>query len=365
MHMFSPDRFSSDQSAADIQSPEQGYHADLAACRALLRGGSRSFHAASLLLPRSVRDPATALYAFCRLADDAIDQDGGRLAALARLRERLARAYEGRPLPIPADRALAVVLTRFAIPRDLPEALLEGFAWDAAGRRYETLAELTDYAVRVAGTVGAMMAVLMGVRAPDIVARACDLGVAMQLSNIARDVGEDAAAGRLYLPLQWLREAGIDGDAWLRSPVFSPALGGVVQRLLAHADILYARAGSGVRRLPLGCRPGIGAARLLYAEIGHEVARRGGDSVGGRAVVSGRRKLALLGQSVIEAALPWRLSAEPPLAEARYLISAVAAAPPAPPVPPPSPWIVEQRVVWVLDLFERLARAEQVGSGGA
>ena len=282
MHMFSPDI-----AVPTDPSPDQGYRADLAACRTLLRGGSRSFHAASLLLPRSVRDPATALYAFCRLADDAIDQDSGRLAALARLRERLARAYDGRPLPIPADRALAAVLARFAIPRELPEALLEGFAWDAAGRRYETLSDLTAYAVRVAGTVGAMMAMLMGVRAPQVVARACDLGVAMQFSNIARDVGEDAAAGRLYLPVQWLREAGIDPDAWLARPTFSPALGGVVQRLLAEAEALYARAGSGVRRLPLGCRPGIGAARLLYAEIGHEVLRRGGDSVGGRAVVLG------------------------------------------------------------------------------
>ncbi len=360
---------SSDIASADGMAPDQGYHADLAACRALLCGGSRSFHAASLLLPRSVRDPATALYAFCRVADDAIDQDSGRLAAVARLRDRLARAYEGRPLPIPADRALAGVLARFAIPRTLPEALLEGFAWDAAGRRYETLAELTDYAVRVAGTVGAMMAMLMGVRAPQIVARACDLGVAMQLSNIARDVGEDAAAGRLYLPLQWLREAGIDPDAWLARPDFSPALGGVVRRLLAHAETLYQRAGSGVRRLPMGCRPGIGAARLLYAEIGHEVLRRGGDSVAGRAVVPGRRKLALLGRSLIDTVLPWRLSADGPLAEARFLIDAVAAAPLPPPVAP-ALWYVEERVVWVLDLFERLAQRErvggqQVGSGGA
>jgi phytoene synthase len=353
--MFSPDAV-----AASDQSPDQGYRADLAACRTLLRSGSRSFHAASLLLPRSVRDPATALYAFCRVADDAIDHDGGRLGAVARLRERLARAYDGRPLPIPADRALAVVLARFAIPRALPEALLDGFAWDAAGRRYETLTELTDYAVCVAGTVGAMMAMLMGVRAPATVARACDLGVAMQLSNIARDVGEDAAAGRLYLPLGWLREAGIDPDAWLADPVFTPALGGVVQRLLAHADTLYARAAEGVRLLPLACRPGIGAARLLYAEIGHEVLRQGGDSVGGRAVVSGRRKLALLARSVAEAALPARATRTAPLAEARYLIDAVAIAPPPLPVPPPA-WYVEDRLVWVLELFARLDNREQIG----
>jgi phytoene synthase len=358
MLMLSPDTV-----AADDQSPDHGYRADLAACRRLLRGGSRSFHAASLLLPRSVRDPATALYAFCRVADDAIDHSGGRQAALDRLRERLARAYEGRPLPIPADRALAVVLARFAIPAALPEALLDGFAWDAAGRRYETLTALTDYAVRVAGTVGAMMAMLMGVRAPALVARACELGVAMQLSNIARDVGEDAAAGRLYLPLAWLREAGIDPDAWLAAPVHSPALGTVVCRMLAHADTLYARADAGVRRLPLACRPGIGAARLLYAEIGREVARRGGDGVGSRAVVPTGRKLALLGRSVAEAVLPGRRpTAAGSLPEARYLIDAVAAAPPPPPPPPPAGGGVG-RGGWGRDQFERLGQRQHVGSG--
>jgi phytoene synthase len=336
---------------------------DLAACRALLRDGSRSFHAASLLLPRAVRDPAIALYAFCRVADDAIDLDGSRVAALGRLRERLGRAYEGRPLPIPADRALAAVLARFAIPRVLPEALLDGFAWDAEGRRYETLDDLAAYAVRVAGTVGAMMAMLMGVRAPELVSRACDLGIAMQFSNIARDVGEDAAAGRLYLPQDWLRAAGIDPDEWLARPAFTPALGGVVRRLLAEADTLYARAGAGIGRLPAACRPGIGAAHLLYAEIGREVARRGGNSITSRAVVPARRKAALLGHAVARAVLPPRWSAVEPLAQARFLIAAVAAAPP-PPRPPARPsGMGREQVVWVLDLFERLARQERIGGG--
>ena len=99
-----------------------------------------------------------------------------------------------------------------------------------------------------------MMALLMGARAPHLLARACDLGVAMQLTNIARDVGEDARAGRLYLPLAWLREAGIDPDAWLTRPAFTPALGDVVRRLLQQADVLYARAGAGIAafRSPAG-----------------------------------------------------------------------------------------------------------------
>lgn len=337
-----------------------GLRQDLAACRALLRGGSRSFFLASLLLPRHVRDPASALYAFCRLADDAVDVQGG---TVTRLRDRLDRAYAGRPLAIPADRALAAMVARFDMPRALPEAMLEGFAWDSEGRAYETLEDTRAYAVRVAGAVGAMMAVLMGARSPAQIARACDLGVAMQLSNIARDVGEDARAGRLYLPRGWMREAGIDPVEWLGCPIFDAALGSVVQRLLREADTLYARARPGVARLPRACRHGIGAAGLLYAEIGRQVERQGLDSVTRRAVVPRGRKLWLLalalsprlgGASAVDGAV---------LPEARYLVDAAALRAARP---------VREcgRVVWLLDLFERLERqqrerAANVGVTGA
>jgi phytoene synthase len=338
--------------------PSSPSAADLAACRALLRGGSRSFFAASLVLPRRVHEPATALYAFCRLADDAIDCGGDGAAALGPLRARLARAYAGRPLPYPADRALAAVVHRHAIPRALPEALLDGFEWDARGRRYEDIGDLCDYAARVAGTVGAMMAVLMG-------ARACDLGVAMQLTNIARDVGEDARAGRLYLPLRWLREAGIDPQAWLANPVFTPALGGVVRRLLAVADDLYCRADAGIAQLPLSCRPGIGAARRLYAEIGRAVERRGYDSVNHRARVAGRRKLALLARSFAAAAAsPAGEAGAPSLDAARFLIDAVAAAPAPHPSPPrAAPWQgLDERMEWLFALFVRLEQRQETGT---
>ena len=300
--------------------------ADLAACRSLLAGGSKSFHAASKLLPRSISEPATALYAFCRVADDVIDLDPGA-GALDGLRDRLDRVYQDRPLAMAADRALAAVVHRYAIPRALPEALLEGFAWDREGRRYADLSALTAYAARVAGTVGAMMALLMDERRPEVLARACDLGVAMQFSNIARDVGEDARNGRLYLPLDWMREAGLDPDAWLAAPVFDSRLAMVIQRLLDSAEALYRRSESGIARLPLACRPGIGAARHIYAEIGRQVERQGLDSVSRRAVVSGRRKLALLARSVASIALPAGPVAAPALAETQFLVAAVMAEP--------------------------------------
>ena len=340
--------------------------ADLAACRALIRTGSRSFFTASKFLPDRVRDASISLYAFCRVADDAVDNDTTNGGALTWLRQRLDAAYAGHPVAIPADRAFAEVAARYSLPRVLPEALLEGFAWDAAGRRYEDLDGITEYAMRVAGTVGAMMTVLMGVRAPEALARACDLGVAMQFSNIARDVGEDARAGRIYLPLTWMREAGIDPDDWLADPIYTEALGSVVKRLLAVADTLYDRSIAGIARLPLGCRPGILAARALYAEIGREVERRGYDSVSQRAVVSFRRKAHLLARTVRQIVPSQQEDGIPPLDQARFLIDAVVAAP-FRPLPPTrtdaSWWSLEYRVAWLIDLFERVDQRKGVGAG--
>lgn len=345
------------QTASSADRTEPGA-ADLAACRALLANGSRTFLAASLLMPRAVRDPACALYAYCRVADDAVDAGTAPLDAVARLRERLDRVYAGRPDAHAADRAFARVVERFEMPRALPEALIEGFAWDAAGRRYATLADVQAYAARVAGSVGAMMAVLMGVRSASGLARACDLGVAMQLSNIARDVGEDARMGRLYLPARWLGEAGLDADAWLARPVWDPALGRVVRRVLDAADELYARVGAGIAELPPACRPSIHAARLLYAAIGHQVARDGLNSVDRRAVVGKTRKCALLIAALGASLVSAPPLAAPPLAATRFLVDA-AARDAAPVAPLPARWNLAARGVWLIALFERLERREQ------
>lgn len=336
---------------------------DLKACHARLRSGSRTFHAASFLLPRQYRDPAVALYAFCRVADDAIDLGEDRQAALADLQDRLVAIYSGRPAPYPEDRAFAWVVNRLGIPRTLPEALLEGFRWDIENRRYQTGEDLYGYATRVAGTVGAMMSIIMGVRTPAAIARACELGMAMQLTNIARDVGEDARAGRLYLPRQWLLEAGIDPEAWLQAPVFSAALAGVVKRVLQAADSLYSSAEAGLGLLPPSCRTGIRSAGLVYREIGRDVERGHLDSVTRRAVVPLGRKLTLIRRAIRERDT-WQLHAQPkPPQSARFLVAAVAAS--APPDPlgqstlPAAWWQLNQRWAWAMELFDRLERREQ------
>jgi 15-cis-phytoene synthase len=334
---------------------------DHQACQELMRGGSKTFFVASRLLPNRVRGPAIALYAFCRVADDAIDFSSNRIAALTELNERLRRIYAGEPMAFAPDRALAAVVRDFDMPLELVSALLEGFEWDAEGRRYETIEDLQAYGARVAGSVGAMMAVVMRTRGEQALARACDLGVAMQLTNIARDVGEDARSGRLYLPLQWMREAGIDPNTWLAKPVFDSRLASVINRLIAAADVLYQRSEHGIGQLPRDCRPAIRAARLVYAEIGRALEKTGLDSVNHRVIVSGMRKLALLarasGAALVAPADPKHqlpaLPANQFLVEAAKLPSRGATSPSAPPRRS-----FNERAQWAAELFERLERAD-------
>jgi phytoene synthase len=342
---------------------------DLAAAHAAIRTGSRSFHAASLVLPRRVREPARALYAFCREADDAVDDSRDPAGDLARLRWRLQRIYDGRPAEVAADRAFARVVAAYAIPQTLPEALLDGFAWDAEGRRYRTIGELRAYGARVAGAVGAMVAMLMGARQPEVVARATDLGVAMQLTNIARDVGEDARLGRLYLPTDWLAHEGVDPDALLADPRFTPGVARTVERLLAHAEELYQRAEAGIPALPASCRPGITAASRLYRAIGHEVARHGHDSLSRRAVVPAVRKAGLMTGALLGPQPQAHYADYPCLAETAYLVEAVREALPAlhgfRPDEADAPAAAnEGAAAFVIDLFMRLEQRDQEASRG-
>jgi phytoene synthase len=333
------------------------YESDLQDCRTLMRDGSKSFFAASLVLPPRVRGPATALYAFCRIADDAIDLSNEPTRALDGLRQRLDAVYAGAPHAIAADRALAHVVDHFAIPRSLLNALLEGFAWDVEGRRYETIEAVHDYAARAAGSVGAMMALVMETREPAALARACELGVAMQLTNIARDVGEDARNGRLYLPRQWLREAGVDPDAWLASPCCDERVAGVVARLLADAERIYARAECGVCALPRDCRPAIQAARLMYAEIGRAIASAGRAAMHRRAVVGHRRKFMLMARACTAIAIAPGHATDAAAGDAmlpavRHLVAAAASND----LPRRTFY---QRTLRVLDLFERLEQRQR------
>jgi len=265
--------------------------ADLAHCHTLLAKGSRSFSFAGRLLPTRLRDPVAALYAFCRISDDLVDESDAPLEACRVLALRLDDVYRGKPANDPVDRALVWLAEDHALPRAPLDALLEGYAWDAEARRFETLSGTFAYASRVAASVGVAMTWLMGEHDRDVLARAADLGVAMQLTNIARDVGDDARMGRIYLPLDWLRE--LDVNAWIADPHPIPAIRRATARLLDEADVLYERADAGIPSLPSDVRAAIRAASNIYREIGSVIASRGFDSVSTRAVTTTKTKTRL------------------------------------------------------------------------
>jgi 15-cis-phytoene synthase len=306
--------------------PEFATPADLALCRQMIRQGSKSFHMASL--PNSYRQHARALYGFCRMADDLVDHAETPQTAVAQLAIRLDLIYAGTPSDNPTDRAFADVVRLHAIPRAVPDALIEGFAWDAGGRQYKTLSDVTSYGVRVAGTVGVMMSLLMGQRKPDALARAVDLGVAMQFSNIARDVEEDERMGRVYLPHEWIDKSKAEAAS----------------RLVLEAETIYRRAASGIALLPRSCRASINAARLLYREIGLSAAAQ---SHKGRAVVPLLQKLSLLAKAIV--LTPWlpRLNSDPCLPEGQFLLDAVAQMP----VPERAVRSFDEQIGWVMKMF--------------
>lgn len=296
-----------------------------AAQDALVRGSS-SFSAAARLLPRQTRSSVTLLYAWCRYCDDVVDGQvsGSRdlapepdaLVRLDGLRRDTLAALNGAP-PSPVFAALATVATRHGLEADLFLEHLEGYAMDVDGRRYETLPDLLVYCHRVAGVVGLMMARIMGVEDKATLARAADLGLAFQLTNIARDVVDDARAGRIYAPRAWLEEAGLSG-ASITDAGSAPAVAELRRRLVLAAEPYYDSARIGVQALPRRAGLGIGAALNIYRRIGTKLVEAGPAAQEVRISTGKREKLAELGRAVISVARP------------RSLPGAVPPAPPSP-----------------------------------
>lgn len=269
--------------------------------RQMIERGSRSFAAAARLFGPAVRTRAYMLYAWCRYCDDQIDGQelgfaraertaGSSAQRLADLRLRTHRALAGEQATDAAFEALRRVVRECAIPGRYPLELLAGLEMDVNGHQYESLSDTLLYCYRVAGVVGVMMAYVMGVREPAALQRAADLGIAFQLTNIARDVLDDARLGRCYLPRAWLEEAGI-------APGQHAACGqrqklvGVVERLLAEADRYYTSALHGLQSLPFRCAWAVATALGVYREIGAVVRERGVHAWERRAVVGGWLKI--------------------------------------------------------------------------
>jgi phytoene synthase len=272
----------------------------VAAAGESIRNGSKSFHTASRLFDRQARERAWLLYSWCRHCDDVCDgqvlgRPGGGGAGEGRvaiLQQNTLRTLGGERVgELPFD-ALGQVLAESPIPHRYVWDHLEGFALDEAGWRPRNEAELVQYCYHVAGAVGCMMAVAMGVPADDeeTLARASDLGIAFQLSNIARDVREDHAAGRCYLPTAWLAKYGLDPSDPLR-PEHREGLVRLVRRMVDLGDRYERSAVEGVRRLPFRSRWAVLAAAGIYGRIGRRVADLGPTAWDERVVIRRRRKL--------------------------------------------------------------------------
>ncbi|WP_374300318.1 phytoene/squalene synthase family protein [Paracoccus sp. (in: a-proteobacteria)] len=280
--------------------------------------GSKSFAMASRFLPAGMHEDCVMLYAWCRHADDVIDgQEAGfatgaahdPTARLAELRDLTHRALRG-DAAAPVYAGLARVTAARDIPHRHVDELLDGFAMDVEGRVYHSLGDLLDYCYHVAGVVGVMMARIMGARDEPVLDRASDLGLAFQLTNIARDVIDDARIGRTYLPRDLLAAEGIDAidpdDLSQRAALHRVAL-----RLLDEAETYYRSADVGIAALPRRPALAIAAARNIYRQIGVKLRTTGSDAWNGRLSTTKGEKLRLAAKAAAGTILSPRRGAVP------------------------------------------------------
>lgn len=283
----------------------------LAASKASIVKGSKSFRSASRLFEPEVREDAWLLYAWCRACDDEIDgQDHGfghenlsveeQKRRLERLYDLTRRAITGEPMSDPTFAAFQRVAIRHRLPERWAIDMIDGFRMDVEHHDYRTIDDVMAYCWHVAGVVGVMMARVMGVTDPEVLRRAQDLGLAFQLTNISRDVIEDAQGGRVYLPANWLREAYVEPTAAaVADPANRAAVHAVTRRLLDVGEPYYDSARDGLRGLPFRSSMAIAAARGVYREIGRKVARRGPGVWSKRVSVGRGMKLWLFGRGAL------------------------------------------------------------------
>lgn len=262
--------------------------------RRVLADKSRSFHWASKFLPERKRNDAAVVYAFCRRTDDLADEADSPARAERELAS-LAEQLRGEAPPRPVVAGFLDVAERRDLDPDWALELVRGVRSDLGGVRMKTDRELIRYCYRVAGTVGLMMSPVVGVDDSRARPHAIDLGVAMQLTNICRDVREDAAGGRTYLPEQRLQRAGTSCEALLQGEADPDAVREVVGDLLDLADDYYESGRAGLRYIPRRSRLAIMVAGRVYRAIGVKLRSRGCNPLDGRTVVGMLGKIRRIG----------------------------------------------------------------------
>ncbi len=297
-----------------MAAPASDRAALVAAARESIARGSKSFALASNLFDPETRERAWLLYAWCRACDDIVDgQDHGHNATtvddaearVAIIAEKTTAALAGRSVgDMPFD-ALRVVAAETRLPARFAHDLVTGFRLDAEDWRPRSEDDLYRYCYHVAGTVGCMMAVIMGVDPADddTLDRACDLGLAFQLANIARDIEEDDRIGRCYLPDEWLAEMDIPPGQHMKPP-FRDRLVVLARRLADRAALHEASARVGAAKLPPRARWAVLAAAGIYGDIAREVAKRGAHAWDHRVTTSKGAKLAWVAKAAVAARRP-------------------------------------------------------------
>lgn len=261
-------------------------------CKAVTKAHSRTFFIASSLMPRAQRRAIQALYAFCRISDDMVDREAADKAG--KLYEWRQRSLSDRPQ---ADDlvtlAWADTRARYHIPRQYAEQLLDGVGSDLDHVRYETFDDLAHYCYAVASTVGLMSMHIVGYAGKEAIPYAVKLGVALQLTNILRDVAEDWRNGRLYLPQDELAAFGLT-EADIENGIVDDRWRAFMRFQIDRARQLYAEALPGVAMLGKNGRFAVGAAAELYRAVLDDIEAHDYDVFSRRAHVSDRKKLALL-----------------------------------------------------------------------
>ena len=289
----------------------------VAAAGATIAAGSKSFAAASKLFAPATRERAWLLYAWCRACDDIADaQELGHgqtrvddpAERIARIRGRTAMALAGKPTGDPAFDGLAVVVAETGMPRRFIDDHIAGFALDAEEWRPRSEGDLLRYCYHVAGVVGCMMAVVMGVDPHDdaTLDRACDLGLAFQLANIARDIEEDDRSGRCYLPEEWLVEMDFPPGQHMKPP-FRARLTVLARRLATMAAEYEDSARHGTPELSYRSAWAVLAAADIYGGIARKVAAAGDHAWDHRVTTTRAEKAAAIARAAAQAAARKRL----------------------------------------------------------
>lgn len=297
--------------------------------RATIAVGSKSFAMASRLFTPRLRERAWLLYGWCRHCDDVIDgqilghghiePDADIDTRLAGLREKTLAALAGKTTGEAAFDGLGRVAAEVALPPKYPLQLLDGFAMDARDRVYRNLGDTLDYCYHVAGVVGVMMAIVMGIDPRDhpTLERASDLGIAFQLANIARDICDDDRLGRCYLPAEWLAKADIPPGE-LMHPSYRLQLARVARCLVDEAERYEESARYGTPALGRRAALAVLAAASIYGDIGRRVRDLGAHAWDARVSTSTTGKLRALAKAGAEASVRALLYTAPPPREGLY-----------------------------------------------